>query len=562
MTPTLISLHIMSGVCLLLFGLILIKNGVQRAFGAELRKLLSLAASNRFSAFATGVLATMMLQSATATTLLVTSFISKAMITAPVALAIVLGGHVGSTVVAQLLTFDLSWLAPLLMVIGFVFYGSRLNAGRKKQAGRMLIGIALVLMALTYIRQGADPLKQSDVLPLVLDALSEDAFFAAFLGAILAWICHSSLAVVMLLVTLVSAHALPVDVAVVMVLGVNIGGVMPAFIASFRDGVAAVRITAADILMRIALVAALFPFIDYLRPLLHELSMEDPAREAVNVHMAFNILLAIVALPCVGIMTRLTRHVVQEKQRNDDPGQPQYLDERALDTPTVALTYASREALRIADMIESMLRETIAIYETFDRSRSKVIQDMDNNVDRLHRSLKLYLARLGQQPLTDTEQERHFQILTFSTNLEHAGDIIDLNLSNTPQRMRDQNVAFSAEGFAEIRDMFQRVIDSVRLAQTVFLSADPALARQLLQDKNSVKKAELQTSKNHMTRLQRNIPESVATSGYHMDIVRDLRRINSMVTSVAYPILEKDGQLYQSLLKPQEDKTHHRESAE
>lgn len=554
MTPTFISLHIMSGVCLLLFGLILIKNGVQRAFGAELRKLLSLAASNRFSAFGTGVMATMMLQSATATTLLVTSFISKAMITAPVALAIVLGGHVGSTVVAQILTFDISWLAPLLMVIGFIFYGSRLNAGRKKQAGRMLIGIALVLMALAYIRQAADPLRESDVLPLVLEGLSEDAFFAAFLGAVLAWICHSSLAVVMLLVTLVAAKALPVDVAVVMVLGVNIGGVMPAFIASFRDGVAAARITAADLLMRIALVAVLFPFIDIFRPIMHELSMQDPAREAVNVHMAFNLLLATIALPCVGIMTRLTRRVVQETQRTDDPGQPQYLDERALDAPTVALTYAAREALRIADMIETMLRDTVSVYENFDRGRIKIIQEMDNNVDRLHRALKLYLARLGQQPLTEAEQERHFQILTFSTNLEHAGDIIDLNLSTVPQRMTDQNVGFSAEGFAEIRDMFQRVIDSVRLAQTVFLSADPALARQLLQDKNVVKKAELQTSKNHMARLQRNVPESMATSGYHMDIIRDLRRINSMVTSVAYPILEKDGQLYQSLLKPQSDK--------
>ncbi len=543
----------MSGVCLLLFGLILIKNGVQRSFGAELRKLLSLAANNRFSAFGTGILATVMLQSATATTLLVTSFVSKAMITAPVALAIVMGGHVGSSVVAQILTFDISWLAPLLMVVGFIFYGSRLNAGRKKQAGRMLIGIALVLMALTYIRQAADPLKQSDILPLMLDALSEDKFFAAFLGAMLAWICHSSLAVVMLLVTLVSVKALPVDVAAVMVLGVNIGGVMPAFIASFRDGVAAARITAADLLMRLMLVTAIFPFINLLLPVIHELSMRDLARAAVNVHMAFNLLLALITLPFVGVMTRLSRRVVKEKPQGDDPGMPLYLDERALDTPAVALTYASREALRIADMIEKMLRETIKIYESFDRDRARLIKVTDNNVDRLHRSLKMYLARLGQQALTEAEQERHFQILTFSTNLEHAGDIIDLNLREVPQIMADQNVAFSQEGFTEIREMFQKVIDSIRLAQTVFLSADAALARQLLQDKTKVKQAEMQTSKNHMSRLQRNVPESLASSGFHMDIIRDLRRINSMVTSVAYPILEKDGQLYQSLLKPEAD---------
>lgn len=553
MTPTLLTLNIISGVCLLLFGLSLIKTGVQRAFGAELRKLLAMAASHRISAFFTGIIATIFLQSSTATTLLVTSFTAKSMIAAPVALAIIIGAHVGTTLVAQILSFDLSWLAPLLMVTGFFFYSSRYNAGRRKQGGRILIGVALMLMALSFIRQAALPLKDSDILPKVLEALGDDPIFAVMMGGVLAWICYSSLAMVMLVVTLVGANAIPEHLGLMLILGVNVGGVMPSLMASVRDGPVATRLTTADLVLRLFMVSAIFPFVHFLEPYILHFSMDDPGRAMVNAHTAFNLALALVALPFLGVLTKIANGLVRDRAKRDDPSRPMYLDDRALETPVVALTYASREALRIADLVETMMRDTLASFRKHDHERNKIIAQTDSIVDTLYKELKMYLARLGQHPLTDDEQARHFQILTFATNLEHIGDIIDHNLRPTAQKLGDQNLGFSEAGFKEIESLFNKVIDSIRLSQTVFLSADPALARQLIEDKQVVKMAELQTSKNHMSRLQSGIPETLATSGYHMDIIRDLRRVNSLVTSIAYSILEKQGMLHKSVIKSAED---------
>lgn len=540
---SLILLKIIGGVCLLLFGLKLVRSGVTRAFGVQLRKIISVATKNRVTAMLAGVGVTALLQSSTATTMIISSFAGQGLIATTAALAVVLGADIGTTIVAQVLTFDLSWLSPVLMVAGYVFYSGKEQAATRRQIGRILIGLALMLLALATIKLAAVPLKTSETLPLILAPLDTDPILAVLVGVILTWVFHSSLAIVLLLMSMVGAEVIPIHLALMMVLGANIGNVIAPLMSSLKDPPQAARIPAGNLIMRLTGVFLVLASFRFLIPHLHYLGETDVS-VVINFHMAFNIFVAILFLPFLDGVTRIVTLAIPEKQNNqDDQSKPKYLDDRVLDTPTVALTNAAREVLRLADMTDQMLQLVWQSFQKNELSTFDKIRDIDGIVDRLYRLLKSYLVRITQETMNDVEGKRHFQILTFATNIEHVGDIIDRNLIPLAEKRVRAKVDFSADGKKELDNLFQLVIDSVRLAQTVFISGDARLARQLVEDKAMIKLAERNASVNHLGRLQRGVPETMATSDLHMDIIRDLRRINSLMTAIAYPILDDAGEM-------------------
>lgn len=536
---SLILLKIIGGVCLLLFGLTMVKSGVTRAFGLQLRKIISIAAKNRVTALLAGVGVTALLQSSTATTMIIASFAGQGLIATTTGLAVVLGADIGTTIVAQVLTFDLSWLSPVLLIVGYISYSGRDHAGTRRQIGRILIGLGLMLLALATIKLVAAPLKTSETLPLILAPLDSDPILAVLVGVILTWIFHSSLAIVLLLMSMVGADVIPLHLALMMVLGANIGSVIAPLMASLKDPPQAARIPAGNLIMRLTGVFLILAFFEnYLMPHIHYLGSKDVSI-VINFHMAFNIFVALLFLPFLGYVTKIVTLAIPEKKNNqEDLSQPKYLDDRVLDTPTVALTNSAREVLRLADMTDQMLQLVWQSFQKNDVTIFDKIRDIDGTVDKLYKSLKTYLVRITQETMNDGEGKRHFQILTFATNIEHVGDIIDRNLIQLAEKRVRNKVDFSIEGKKELDHLFQLVIDSVRLAQTVFISGDVRLARQLVDDKALIRLAEKEASVNHLGRLQRGVPETMATSDLHMDIIRDLRRINSLMTSIAYPILD------------------------
>lgn len=539
-------LHIIGGVCLLLFGLKMVRSGVTRAFGVQLRKVISIATKNRVTAMLAGVGVTTLLQSSTATTMIISSFAGQGLIATTAALAVVLGADVGTTIVAQVLTFDLSWLSPALLVLGYILYSGKEQAATKRQVGRIVIGLGLMLLALATIKLAAVPLKTSPTLPLVLSPLDSDPILAVLVGVILTWVFHSSLAIVLLLMSMVSGEVIPIHLALMMVLGANIGNVIAPLMSSLKDPPQAARIPAGNLIMRLTGVFLVLACFRFLIPHI-ELLGNSHASVVINFHMAFNMFVAVLFLPFLDGITRLVTLAIPEKQNNqDDQSKPKYLDDRVLETPTVALTNSAREVLRLADMTDQMLQLVWQSFQKNDISIFDKIREIDNTVDKLYKILKSYLVRITQETMNDAEGKRHFQILTFATNIEHVGDIIDRNLIPLAEKRVRARVDFSADGKKELDHLFQLVIDSVRLAQTVFISGDARLARQLVDDKAIIKQAEKNASVNHLGRLQRGVPETMATSDLHMDIIRDLRRINSLMTAIAYPILDDAGELSRS----------------
>jgi len=537
-TSSLILLHIIGAVCLLLWGTRMVKMGFTRAYGSSLRSFVSRGTKNRFTSAISGFGVTALLQSSTAATLLMLSFVKKHGISLTAAIAFIIGADIATTIVAQILTFDLSWLSPALLAIGIIGHIKNEHGGRKRHIFRIFIGIGLMLLSLALIRDATLPLKTSETLPLILAPLYNDPLMAIGFAAILTWIVHSSLATILLFAAFASSGIISAELGFLMVVGANIGGALISFFVTYRQGHQARQITSANIIMRTICAILFYIFMDTIIAKLSAFDM-DVDRKIVTLHVLFNVALGIIFLPIVPLVAKFGQKIFPDKDKKEIvKSDPVYLDEEALFTPVIALASAARETLRMSEMVEDMLERTITSFKQNSDTMAKNISQEDKTVDRLYSAIKHYLARMTQESLDPKEADRYLQILTFATNLEHVGDIIDTSLMELAKKKIHKGEKFSEKGWQEIKDFHAQVLENMKLAQSLFLSEDPSLARQLIDAKKIIREAEQETSSLHFDRLRQGLPETIATSSLHLDIIRDYRRINSYITTVAYSIIE------------------------
>lgn len=541
-------LYIAGAVCLLLWGTRMVKLGFTRAYGTSLRRAVLRGTRNRFIACGSGIGVTMLLQSSTATTLLLISFVKNSSVPLTMALAVVIGSDIATTLVAQILTLDMSWLSPVLLIIGIIGHMIFERGGRKRHIFRACIGVGLMLLSLSLIKDASAPLANSDTLPVILAPLHGDPVMAIVGAAILTWIMHSSLAAVLLFAALASNNIVGLELGALLILGANLGGAFIAYIVTFKDGVTARRITTGNVIMRCVTVVLCMIFFDVMLSYMREFDYST-ARHLVNLHVGFNIVLALIFMPTIQWVSKLCEKLVPEEKNKRRPAhEPLYLDDKALDTPVVALAAAARETLRMAEMVQDMLENTIESFKQNDEKLADKISRKDDTVDKLYNEIKLYMTRLTQESLDPKESDRYLQILTFATNLEHIGDIIDKSLMELARKKIKYKERFSEQGWAEIKDFHHQIVENVRMAQTIFLSEDPVLAQQLIDQKQVISATAKKSSAQHFERLRSGLPETIATSSLHLDIIRDYRRINSYITSVAHAILE-NAEKYESKRK-------------
>lgn len=541
---------LIGGIALLLWAIRMVRTGFTRAYGSELRRFLSNAMRWQISAFGAGLAITALIQSSTATALIVSSFAGRGLITGSAALAILLGADVGTTLVVQVLSLGLEWLSPLLVAAG-VFGFLSTKSSRPRALSRAAIGLGLALLSLRLLGEVSGELKDMESFTLLFAWIADEPFLALLLCALFTWLSHSSVAIVLLVMSLVLAQVISIPLAFTLVLGANLGGALIAVGATTRSAPAARRAPVGNLVMRAVSVAAIMPFLPVLEPYLAQVS-GDTARMVANFHMGFNVLLALVFLPLIYPLDAVLRKLLPDGTPDEDPGRPRYLDEDALEMPAVALASSAREAMRMGETVQDMLEETI---EAFRTTSGKVVRDIetsDDVVDKLHEAIKIYLARLTQEELDDKESSRCIEILTFTTNLEHIGDIIDKNLMELAAKKIKWHSSFSKAGMTELEAFHNRITGNFDLALNVFMSGDLGLARKLLQEKTSVRDLEMRYTENHYSRIGEGRPESIESSSLHLDVLRDLKRINSHLTSVAYPILERAGELANSRLLAEE----------
>ncbi|MPZ33313.1 MAG: Na/Pi cotransporter family protein, partial [Rhodospirillales bacterium] len=502
---------------------------------------------NRVTAFLGGIAVTGLLQSSTATSLLVSSFAGRGLIPLSIAFAIMLGADVGTTIAAQVLSFDLGWVSPLLIGAGVIAFLSS-EQDKARHLGRVAIGLGLMLLSLKLLALATQPLRSAPAFMAMLQGLQDEYVIAVMVGTLATWFAHSSLSIVLLVMSFAGSGLIEPKLALALVIGANIGGALAPYMAQSGADVAARRVPLANLMTRAIVGVALLPF---LGQAVEWLSLVDASttRQPVNFHTAFNIVAALVFLPLTDVVAWACRRLLPDKPVPDDPGKPRHLDPNVLDSPAEALGCALRETLNLGDRVSDMLRQTIDALERNDPKAVKAIEMADNAVDRLYEAIKLYLVQISRNELGEEDGRRYVEILTFTTNLEHIGDIIDKNLMELAAKKIKNRYAFSAEGMAELRAFHARVLENLRLALNVFTTRDITLARRLVAEKASLREAESRAADSHFARLREGRPESIETSSIHMDVIRDLKRINGHLASVAYPILEAAGELADTRLK-------------
>ena len=547
-------LNLLAAVALLVWGTYLVRTGILRVFGANLRRFLARSLGTRPGAAAAGMGVTALVQSSTATALIVASFVGQGLVSLPMALAVMLGADVGSSVMAVVFSLDLSWLSPLLIFVGVVLFISH-QASQAGRYGRVLIGLGLMLLALRLVAETTAIMVQSPAVQALLLSLSSDVLLEITVGAALAIAAYSSLAIVLLTATLAASGAIPMDVALGLTLGANLGSGLLGLVAMSRSPVEVRHVPMGNLVFKCAGVVLVAPLVGlWLRhagPLLGH-----PAAVVVGFHLGFNILIALLFIGLTGAVGRQVQRWMPVPDKNLMAGRPHHLDPTALATPSLAISCAAREALHQADVVETMLVGMMRVIEENDQRLSQDLRKMDDTVDQLYSAIKYYLTKISREALGEEESRRWTDIISFTINMEQIGDIVERILIDVEDKKISKGRSFSNAGMAEIRELHERLVANLRLGMSVFLNGSVRDAQKLLEEKARFRDLERAYASTHLLRLTDKTMQSIETSSLHLDLISDLKRINSHICSIAYPILDSVGALAPSRLKlvqPQEE---------
>jgi phosphate:Na+ symporter len=533
-------------IALLLWGTRMVQTGIQRAFGPDLRSFLGHALGNRVRAFFAGMGVTAILQSSTATGLMASGFAAGGLVDLVPALAVMLGANVGTTLIVQVLSFDVSAVSPALILIGVLMF-RRVSNPQIHDLGRVVVGLGFMLLALHQLLDLMTQYEGSSALSSVLAAISATPVLSVLLAAVVTWAAHSSVAVVLLIVSLASKGLIQPEQAFALVLGANLGtAINPVVEGQAGSDLSHKRLPIGNLITRIiGVIAALIVLSPIAR--LSGLIDDNSARAVANFHTAFNLVLAALFMPFLAPYADLLTKMFPRKIDESDPARPRYLDPAARETPIVALGAAARETLRLVDVLTEMLTGAKAALSTNDRKALSALRAKDNVLDSLNTAVKTYLTSIDPDELGDADKRRLNEILLFSMNMEHAGDVLDQNLlPHLAKRLR-RGLNFSKEGQAELSRLFDRLTVNLQTAAALFMTQDERAARLLADEKVLFRKAEREGTEAHFQRLRDGSIETMETSSLHLDLVRDLKQINShLVAAAAYPVLEERGELLQS----------------
>jgi phosphate:Na+ symporter len=545
MSATSVLIHLFGEIALLLWGINMVNSGVQRAFGSDLRWVLGMALRTRLQAFLAGVGVTTVLQSSTATALMVASFTAGGAVDIVPALAVMLGANVGTTLIVQVLSFDVSLIFPALIFGGFVAY-RRGKSSRIKDLGRVTIGLGLMLLSLHLLTETIRPIESSKVIKDLLAVIAPDPLILVLLSAIFAWLAHSSVAALLFIMSLAVAGVIDAHSALVMVLGANLGSSLNPLLEGTGGDPVKLRVPAGNFGMRVIGCLVALPLID---PILSAMSMFDPhpARLAANFHTLFNVVVAAIFILPLPWIAQLLLKLFPEKLRASDPGTPQYLDKDALDTPSVALSNAAREVLRMVDTVESMLRSSQDLFHEDDISRVDQVSRTDDVLDRLFSAIRRYLSSINHEALSEAEAKRLSDILAFAINLEHVGDIIDKNLMELAAKRIKNHLRLPKDSLEDITSMHAKLLEHLQLAASVLMFQDLGSARRLVSEKERFRDLERAVAQKHLEQL-RSGRTAGDTSAIQLDIVRDLKRIEAHIASTGHSLLEQSGELKPSRL--------------
>ncbi|MGE4570867.1 MAG: Na/Pi cotransporter family protein [Gammaproteobacteria bacterium] len=527
---------LMSGVALLLWSLGLVRTSMKKAYGGKLTYFVSHRFTGVLSSFWLGILITLVLQSSTAVALLSASL----GVVGRSGLAMLLGADVGTTLVAFVLSFDLSLLGPIFILIG-VFIKFKVYDKKLSSLAEAMIGVGLMLLSLTLIRSISAPLQESALFMEMLASLSSESLIAILFAAVITFALHSSIVMILLLVGLVSAGILTSEAGLLFVLGTNIGSsFIPVY--AFRNDDNSKRVAPlGNLLLRGIGALALVPFVPYFNNLLTELG-GSLGFQLVIFHFVFNFAVAAIGLSMLKPLISWIEAFFP--QRLDKAAvSPKYLTKDDNSAPMAALSNVVRDTLTMGELLEDMLKEFhLALTKHQDKFEKKMHQSEDL-IDDFHEQIRDYLLELNSQEMSETERFHCSDLLMFIENLEHASDTLDRSMVKLIKQKYNQSIVFKSNELEALDTCMNLVFKVIPLSFQLIMSRDLESARGLIRAKHSFIDTHQRYLHTQMNSLATRKNVNPVAQSLFIDLMRDIRRLHSHYTAVAFPILSRAGEL-------------------
>lgn len=527
---------------LLMFAVRMVRTGIERAFGASFERQVT-KHKHPLGLASAGTVLAIILQSSAAVTLLVAGFAGSGTLGFVPAMAAVLGGDLGSALLIQILSLKLDWLPPALLAVGGVLF---LKTDQKllRQVGRILIGVALILIALRFLRETIDPIQDSAFLPAIAGYLERDFLTAFIVGAALAFVMHSSVAAILMVVAIVGLGALPFTVGVSILLGANTGSALIPIWLSRGMAPMAQRIPLANLMIR-GTAAVLVLLVLNMTPVTIFPTEIDAGQSLIFMHIGFNGML-LLFLPFLFLLSKPVAFFLPETETPSEPVPIQHqtvLSKSELVSPSLALASLRREVLRMASVLDDMLRPVMGLYEQFDRSQMSRIQKQDHVINDALDMVRKYASNMAHDDMTKAELKEMRELTDYAIALEAAGDIIVKRLLPLAEEKHQKRIRLSKAGHGELVAIADQVRSNLSTATNVLISSDVMSARLLLEEKAEMARMERASRKKHLRRLSANDADSFSSSDIHLETAYTLKEFNSWIISVAHPILAREGQL-------------------
>lgn len=531
----------LGGTLLLLYGVKVAGEGLKTAAGKQIKSALSSLTRNRFLGMFTGIILTFLLQSSSATTVMLVSFVDTGMMPVAQTMGVILGSDIGTTLTVQLISFRLHHYAVGIVGLGLlIMFLSREE--NKKAFGQGIFGFGLIFLSIGLITEAMSPLKENKLFLDILITMGKNPLLTVILSALLTSLIHASAATIGLAISLSLNNLIGLETAIPIVLGANIGTATLAVLASLRSKTEARQVAAAHIFFKIIGVLIFLPFLGPFQRLV-ELTAESLPHQVANAHTLFNIIIALAFLPFTGWFYQAVKKITPaRKEESEERFGSKYLNPELLTNPSLAIAGATREAMRMTEFVQDMLAMSIKPFQEACPEPVSIekIEQMDDKVDILDRDIRFYLTQLSRHPLSGEEAQRQMEILHLIHNLENIGDVIDKNLMELAKKKCRKEVSFSREGEKELTGFHQKIHENFVLALSAFTTRDELLAQQVIGNKKKIGDLEQEFYQNHIHRLERGLAESFETSRIHLDMLSNLKRINSYITNIAYPMVGKE----------------------
>jgi len=535
-------IELLGSIALLLWGLRMVRTGVMRSYGNNLKRLARRSEGRVIPALTSGLVVAALLQSSTATVLIAASFTGQGLISIGTAFITMLGADVGTSVAVLIASQKLTTVAPFLLALGvFGFIGSKIN--KWKNVFRAISGLGLILFALSLIATTAGGLSELKQFTALLRIFENQPVFFVLLALILTYLSYSSLAIVLLSVSFLATGVIGLNEGLYLVLGANLGSGMLPLISNWRGSIQELTPVLANLIIRVICILAFYPFVDFVATFgLKFVSIElFPA----IYHLSLNLIVAIVGVIFSKNIITLAEKLLSNREEQK-LAYPRFLELKDFSMPAISLASAKREALHMAEISQKMVVSSLAVLQDNNVTLRHEIIKNEDIVDSLFDSIKLYIARILQEELTPTETQKALNILNFTTNMEHIGDIVNNSLMDISGKKIDKHIQFSKEGLSEIISIHEVVCSNYDLAINTFISDDCELARVLYEKKQELHKLEKRSVSKHLQRIGKGIADSLETSSMHIDVIRDYKKVNSLLSSIAYPILIASGEILET----------------